>query len=65
MLAEIGQRDEKGYNVVEVSSPGVQRDVESGDASVGGGKVAVICRSDGDTRHGLETLLAGGQSGRS
>ena len=41
--------------------PGVERDVEPGDAGVGRGKMTVVCRSDGDARHGLESLLAGGQ----
>ena len=42
--------------------PGVERDVEPGDAGVGGGEMTVVCRSDGDARHGLESLLAGWQS---
>ena len=42
--------------------PGVKGDVKPGDAGVGGGEMTVVCRSDGDARHGLESFLAGGQS---
>ena len=51
-----------GSGDLSLDIPGVERDVQPGDAGVGRGKMTVVCRSDGDARHGLESLLAGGQS---